>query len=558
MYASNYTTRMRPTTLLLAFITFHAHGQYLAEGRYLHREGTSNTYGIAADTEGNIFVGGQVSDNTDFDPDTGEAIVEVIGSADGYVCKLGPSGQFQWVARFGGDESQVEWVQDVVTDAAGNVYVVGCFGGLADFDPGDGVTQLSGGQQDGYLVKLSPSGELIWVKEVGGSGTDGLFGVTLSDAGDIVVSGYADTQAAVDGIPLISTQRGGLVASFQPDGTLNWARVLPGNNGRNVTDVSVGPDGGIHGVGIFSGTMDLDPGPNSFQVVSAGVDDGFYFKLDAAGDFLWGGRFGGPLEDWCYDMDVNAAGEMFLAGHFRGAATMGNGTDLTNITAVTASDALIAKIDADGAVAWVHGIPGNGRSHSVRIMANGDALYNGYVLETADFDPGPGIAEVANAGSTDMFLARYTSGGDFASVLVVGGENGQTGRGLYVDDADVIHAAGSSFGEIDLDPGPGVLADTSSSTASFYVRLAEAGPNAVQEQATFSAFYPNPVRAGQALTTGFGTGHVRLSDSAGRVCSDLGVITGDRPITVDLPEGAYLLEWNNGRMQRVQRFMVVH
>jgi hypothetical protein len=390
------------------------------------------------------------------------------------------------------------------------VYVVGCFGGLADFDPGAGVTQLSGGQQDGYLVKLSPAGELIWVKEVGGSGTDGLFGITLSAAGDIVVSGYADTQAAVDGIPLLSTQRGGLVASFQPDGTLNWARVLPSNSGRNVTDVRVAPDGGIHGVGVFSGTMDLDPGPNTFQVVSAGGDDGFYFKLDAAGEFLWGGRFGGPLEDWCYDMDVNEAGEMFLAGHFRGASTIGNATDNTDITAVTASDALIAKLDTEGAVAWVHGIPGNGRSHSVRIMSDGDILYNGYLRETADFDPGPGIAEVANAGNNDMFLARYTPGGDFVSVLIIGGEFGQIGRGLHVDASDVIYAAGSSSGVIDLDPGPAVLADSSNSTASFYVRLAEGGPTAVNEHATFSPFYPNPVRAGQSLTTGLGTGRVRI------------------------------------------------
>jgi hypothetical protein len=555
MYTSNTSPGMRTTTIILAFFTLHANGQYLAEGRYLHQQGTSFTYGIVTDAEGNIIIGGQVQDNIDFDPGTGDGVLEIIGESDGYVCKLGPSGQFLWVARFGGDEAQVEWVQDVVTDAAGNVYGVGYFSGLADFDPGVGVTQLSGGQLDGYLVKLGPTGELIWAKEVGGSGSDGLSGLTLTDTGDIIVSGFVDIQAFANDIPLLNTQRGGLVASFQPDGTFNWARILPSSSARNVTDVCVGPDGGIYGVGLFSGTLDLDPGPNTFQVVSAGGDDGFYFKLDAAGEFLWGGRFGGPLEDWCYDMDVNAVGEMFLAGHFRGASTIGNGTAVTDITAGSTSDALIAKIDSEGAVAWAYGLPGNGRSHSVRVMSDGDILFNGQLGDTVDFDPGPGIAEVAIAANSDMYLARYTSGGDFVSVLIIGGVT--VGRGLYVDPADVIYAAGSTGGQIDLDPGPAVLADSSNSLASFYVRLAEVGPTAVNERATFSAFYPNPVRTGQLLTTGLGTGRVRIRDSAGRVCADLGVINGERPIVVDLPEGAYLLEWNDGRMQRVHRFVVV-
>ncbi len=247
------------------------------------------------------------------------------------VCKLDPSGVFQWVAQFGGDESQLEWVQDLVTDAAGNIYVAGAFGGTADFDPGAGVTQLVGGVQDGYLLKLSPAGELIWAKkdieEV--QAQMRFLGLAMTAAEKIADdSSYVQPDAYVDGntIPLGNTQNGGLVASFQPDGAFNWARVLPGNGGRNITDVW-GPDGSIHGCGIFSTTLDLDPGPGSFPVVAVGDAEGFYFKLDAVGTFLWGGRRGGILENWGYDMDVDQDGAMYLAGHFRAAATIGYGAD---------------------------------------------------------------------------------------------------------------------------------------------------------------------------------------------------------------------------------------
>lgn len=549
---------MRNITLVFAFCTLTLHAQYLAEGRYLHRTGSSNTYTITTDLDGNILVGGQVLAPTDFNPGDPLAAVQVLGTQDSYLCKLDPTGAFLWVAVFSGNESQVDWLQDAITDAAGNIYAVGCFGNATDFDPGPGVVQVNGGTQDGYLVKLSPAGELIWVKDIGAGGTDGLFGVDMNAAGDIIVSGYVDYDATIDNntFALNNTVRGGLVASFQPDGTFNWARVLPGGDSRNVTDVCVAPDGGIHGGGIFSGTLDLDPGPDPFPVVATGNADGFYFKLDATGNFLWGGRFGGTLEDWCYDVDVDADGATYLAGHFRDAATIGYGTDVLAFNAGTASDALIARIDPDGTPAWVHGIPGNGRSHSVRATTNGEVVYNGYFSNTADFDPGAGVAELTTQGGNDMFLARYTASGTFMEVLAITGTSGQLGRGMYLDAANVIHAAGSSSSVIDLDPGTAVLADTSQGTASFYVRLQASGPNSISDHEAYAALYPNPVCAGAPVVTGFATGHVRVRDAAGRVCAHPGVVPAGMPLALDLPPGSYLLEWTDGRMQLVRRLVV--
>ena len=142
MFNRNADRPMRTTTLILAICTINASAQYLVEGRYLHPTGTSNAWAIVADPAGNIIIGGQVENDIDFDPGPGVAMVTIIGDGDGYVCKLDPSGVFQWVAQFGGDETQLEWVQDLVTDAVGNIYVAGAFGGTADFDPGAGVTQL--------------------------------------------------------------------------------------------------------------------------------------------------------------------------------------------------------------------------------------------------------------------------------------------------------------------------------------------------------------------------------------------------------------------------------
>ncbi len=186
----------------------------------------------------------------------------------------------------------------------------------------------------------------------------------------------------------------------------------------------------------------------------------------------------------------------------------------------------------------------------------GRVLYSGYFTSTADFDLGPGVAQVTSQGGNDMFLARYTTGGAFVSVFTISGVSGQTGRGLFIDDANVIYASGYSSGVVDLHPGTEVLSDTAQSTASFYVRLEGDLSTAVTELNATTTFYPNPVRAGQLLTTGLGTGQLRILDTAGRVHMDPGKVSGDGPIAVDLPEGTYLLEWKDGRKQVVRRFVV--
>jgi hypothetical protein len=57
------------------------------------------------------------------------------------------SQNYQWVSKMGGSSDDGGY--DLAVDAAGNTYLVGIFSGTADFDPGNGVSNLtSAGGQD--------------------------------------------------------------------------------------------------------------------------------------------------------------------------------------------------------------------------------------------------------------------------------------------------------------------------------------------------------------------------------------------------------------------------
>jgi hypothetical protein len=88
---------------------------------------------------------------------------------------LGQNVHFAWAEQFGetGDEAAGYCN---ITDPAGNLYITGTFQGRIDADPGPAVVSLRSGNnrfgKDMYVCKLSPSGSLIWARQMGGGAAE--------------------------------------------------------------------------------------------------------------------------------------------------------------------------------------------------------------------------------------------------------------------------------------------------------------------------------------------------------------------------------------------------
>jgi hypothetical protein len=96
---------------------------------------------------------------------------------------------FEWVQHFEPDSVSYAYIAEAETDAAGNVYATGHFAGTTDFDPGPGTVNLvSQGDDDFFISKTSASGNLIWVKRIGGSGEDRGQALQLDTSGNIYIS----------------------------------------------------------------------------------------------------------------------------------------------------------------------------------------------------------------------------------------------------------------------------------------------------------------------------------------------------------------------------------
>ena len=103
-------------------------------------------------------------------------------------------------------------------------------------------------------------------------------------------------------------------------GDLLWARDFGGTGLDTTDDVTVDSSGNVLMAGTFTGVVDFDPGPGVVNLTSAGTWDIFVTKLDSSGNLVWARRMGGTDSEGVFKLVVDAAGNVYTTGYFRGRA----------------------------------------------------------------------------------------------------------------------------------------------------------------------------------------------------------------------------------------------
>lgn len=152
--------------------------------------GTGNDYGLCntADSTDNIYVGGQFSDQVDFDPGAGTEMRTSAGGVDAFLAKYDNSGSLLWVNTFGStmnDESR-----SIAVMNSGDVVMTGSYRETVDFDPGVGTSELTSlGAQDAYVVHYTSSGDFVWVHGFGNTQSDAGRSIAVNIQNDVFVHG---------------------------------------------------------------------------------------------------------------------------------------------------------------------------------------------------------------------------------------------------------------------------------------------------------------------------------------------------------------------------------
>jgi len=378
--------------------------------------GTSQDYGnsIITDTSGNVYTTGCFMGTVDFDPGAGTNNLISAGYIDIFIQKLDTGGNLLWVKQMGG--TSYDYGRSITTDAGGNVYTTGWFYGTVDFDPGVGISNLtSTGQDDIFIQKLDTSGNLLWVKQMGGTSWEEGYSITTDAGGNVYTTGcFMDTVDFDPGTGTTNlTSAGGIdifIQKLDSTGNFLWVKQMGGTYGCRGESITIDASGNVYTTGWFKDIVDFDPGTGTTNFTSAGDNDIFIQKLDTAGNLLWVKQMGGTSIDYGYSITTDAGGNVYTTGSFMGTVDFDPGAGTNNLTVTGLSDIFIQKLDATGSILWVKKMGGTSGDVGcdITIDANNNVYTTGGFNDTVDFDLGAGTAYLTSAGYDDIFIQKLS------------------------------------------------------------------------------------------------------------------------------------------------------
>jgi len=255
---------------------------------------------------------------------------------------------FEWAKQMG--KTNYDDGYSITTDAEGNIYVTGGFKGTVDFDSGDETAILtSAGYRDIFIQKLDSVGNLLWVKQMGGTSTDYGNSITIDEEGNVYTAGYFRETVDFDpGDGTANLTSAGYsdiyIQKLDTDGNLLWVKQMGGPGWDEGFSITTDDSGNVYTTGYFKFIVDFDPGEGIAYLNSAGHYDIFIQKLDSTGKFLWAKQMGGNSYDLGKCITTDAFDNVYTVGCFQGTVDFDPGTKISNLISVDTAEIFIQKL----------------------------------------------------------------------------------------------------------------------------------------------------------------------------------------------------------------------
>lgn len=203
--------------------TMHAGGDYWA--LKLDASGTiewskyygglfTDTPGGVVQTEDNGFIIAGTSDSMDTD------ISNNIGDYDFWVIRISSTGALVWERSFGGEEIDEAWA--IVKSNDGNYIIAGnTLSSTVNVSYNNGAVDL-------WLIKISPDGDLLWEKTIGGTSFDVSRCVKTAQDGGFLLAG--SSRSSDGDVAVNKGQNDAWALKVDSNGTLEWETTVGGTN----------------------------------------------------------------------------------------------------------------------------------------------------------------------------------------------------------------------------------------------------------------------------------------------------------------------------------------
>ncbi|HLP18788.1 MAG TPA: SBBP repeat-containing protein [Chitinophagales bacterium] len=478
-----------PFLIVLLVLSVHAaFSQSILAYDWAKLIGTSGgddlTWDITSDAAGNVYVTGKfVGDTIDLDPGPGQLLAVSAGSDDIFLCKFMSDGQLEWGRTIGGSGSDES--RSLVLDEDGNIWITGTFNGTVDFDPGNGVENLSSlGGRDIFLAKYDQDGDYLWAGAMGGNGDDVANKIARHPiTGDVWIcggfEGTADFDPSGTNYPLISMAAKDIFfARYNVSGALIGARRIQGGGNDLAMSINFDTDGNLLLCGVFVGTVNFNPTGTAVNLVSNdGSNDGFVAKYDLSATLLWVKALGGKTNnDYAINVTTDLSNNVIVSGYYSDTCEFQPGVGLSRRIGIGVVDAYVANYDPTGNF---RGLIAFGSPDQYTVARDVATDNDGYLYVTGyasgGFDAGNDIGNhyYIDVTGKNAYLLKYDLTGNFyVGSNISYGAGSATGYCAHVDAQGRILVGGELVGTGDLDPSVLTrnLTSNSGGTDAFWAR----------------------------------------------------------------------------------------
>jgi hypothetical protein len=248
-----------------------------------------------------------------------------------------------WEKSYGG--RQAEYLMDAVPTADYGFILAGS----SISGKSGNKNQPNNGDLDFWIWKMDEAGDLDWQKSFGGSGTDFLQSVRLTNDGGFILAGTSNSPKSDE---KKEDCRGGddfWVIKLDAKGGQQWQKTIGGSGQEKLKSVCPTKDGGY----ILGGTSASDKSGDKTEKGFGNLDY-WIVKLDKDGKIEWQKTYGGEYIDELRSIEQTNDIGYILGGYSNSSAT-GNKMDKN----VGIGDYWVLKINGEGEIEWQKTIGGD-------------------------------------------------------------------------------------------------------------------------------------------------------------------------------------------------------
>ncbi|MCP4133877.1 MAG: hypothetical protein GY754_23105, partial [bacterium] len=357
---------------------------------------------VAIDSSGNIYITGNTK---------GDLVGNTMaGDSDIFLVKYNSTGIKQWTRQTG--SSANDSASGMAIDSDGNIYITGRTDGSLDGNTNAGCSDI-------FLVKYNSSGEKLWTRQMGSTGSDWAIGVSTDSDGNIYITGQTDGDLVGNTNTVDSDI---FLVKYNSSGVKQWTRQMGSSANDSPTEIVIDIFGFIYITGHTCGNMDGN--------TNAGDDDIFLVKYNLSGDKQWTRQIGTDKADHGNGVSVDSSGNIYVAGQTGGV--LDGGTNAGD------SDIVLVKYNSDGDRQWTRQT-GTAKADNASGVSVDDS---GNIFVAGQTDGG--LNGDANAGESDIVLVKYDPDGERQWSRQTGTVNADIANEVTTDSSGNIYVAGFS------------------------------------------------------------------------------------------------------------------